>query len=488
MRDRLVALVLRYPALVVAAALLVLATSLTRLVDLDARRLRLDIDTTLASLLPRSGAALATYAATAERFGSDDVVYVAWLSDALFSHDVLQGLKRLARDLERVAGVRSVDSLAGATRVRVDDDLVAITRLLARLPRTADGLAALAADARADPLHGPQLIAPDDSGTLLVVRLAPGLDSAALGAALDAIRAAAAARAADLPVRALVTGPVVARLALGAALFVDVGRALPLAVLVTALIALVTLRSVRGVVLPLVATGGALIATLAVFALRGHALNFVTVIVPPVVFVVGFAMTVHVINAFDNAFEDVAHKRAALAACMRELWQPLSLTAFTTAVGFASLATSNIDSIRVFGLYTALGTLAAWAAALFVIPAALALWPARVLRRARASRLTALAPALARFDLRHRRAILVAAALLALAALACATRIEVSTDYLGNFAPTSSVRQDYETVRATFGGANPLQVVVRSELPGAFADPVHLASIDALEQALEEIG
>ncbi|MEQ8493011.1 MAG: MMPL family transporter, partial [Gammaproteobacteria bacterium] len=486
MRDRLIALVLRRPALVVATALLAVGLSLARLVDPASGALRLGIDTTLDSLLPRDGAALATYIETARQFGSDDVVYVAWLSDTLFTYDVLQGLKRLARDLTRVEGVHAVDSLAGATRVRVDDDLVEVTRLLGRLPRSADGLAALAADARADPLHGPQLLAPDGSGTLLVVRLDAGLDSAALAGALDAVRAAVDARASGLPVQAIVSGPVVARLALGEALFRDVRRALPLAVLVTALIAVVTLRSVRGVVLPLAATATALVTTLAVFAARGHALNFVTVIVPPVVFVVGFAMTVHVINAFDHAFRSVAARRAAVVETMRELWQPLSLTAFTTAIGFASLASSNIDSIRTFGLYTALGTLVAWLAALFFIPAALALWPARVLERATTSRLTALAPALARFDLRHRRAILGAALVLALASLALASRIEVSTDYLANFPPDSQVRRDYDSVRHTFGGANPLQIVVSSDLPQAFADPVHLAAIDTLEQALED--
>lgn len=485
MRARAITLALRYPALLLVAAALLTTLSLVRLIDPASGELRLGIDSTLSGLLPRTGAALDTYAETAQRFGGDDVVYVAWLSDELFSRDVLQRLKRLARDLSRIEGVRAVDSLAGATRVRVDDDLVEVTRLLAGLPRTQEGLAKLAADARADPLHGPQLLTPDGNGTLLVVRLAEALDAAGLARTLEAIGVASETRASGAPVRALVTGPVVARLALGGALFEDVRRALPLAVLVTALIAAMTLRSVRGVLLPLAATGSALAVTLAVFAARGHAFNFVTVIVPPVIFVVGFALAVHVINAFDTAFRVAGKKHDGLAETMRELWQPLSLTAFTTAIGFASLATSNIDSIRVFGLYTALGTMAAWLAALFLIPAALALWPARVLERSGTSPLTALGPALARFDARHRRVILAGAALLALASIALATRIEVSTDYLANFSASSSVRQDYEAVREAFGGANPLQVVVTSELPQAFADPIHLAAIETLEQTLE---
>src|SRR5690606_35950102 len=116
-------------------------------------------------------------------------------------------------------------------------------------------------------------------------------------------------------------------------------------------------------------------------------------------------------------------------------------TAFTTAVGFLSLATSSIESIRVFGLYTALGTLLSWVATLVIMPAALLILPARV-RPDGAGRLAALAPSLAGFDLVHRRAITCVALVLAGVSLVLALRIEVSTDYLANFAPDHPVRRD----------------------------------------------
>ena len=483
MRTRAIEFILRHPVAIVVTALLGLVFSGGRLLDVEHRTLRLAVDTSLTGLLPVGGAALELYADTAARFGSDDVLFVAWQTDDLFSAEVLTRVKRLARRLERIDGVRTVDSLAAATRIHADDDIVEVTRMLGRLPQTAADREALAAEVLSNPLYGTQLVAPGGQGTLFVLQFDTGLESERLADALAAIRTASREEAGGIA--DVVTGPVVARLEIGRVLFADMRRALPLAVLVTALVAAVTLRSVRGVVLPLAAIGSALAATLALFVAHGMALNFVTVIMPPVVFVVGFALAVHVISAFDAAYRERGAKSAALREALHELWQPLCLTAFTTAVGFGSLATSNIDSIRVFGLYTALGTLMSWGAALFLLPACLLLLPARVVEDARASRLSAFAPRLARFDIRYRRAIFAAAALLALASLALATRIEVSTDYLGNFAPDSPLRRDFDQVRSVFGGANPLQIVIRSDLPGAFQDPVHLATLDALERALE---
>ncbi|MEM7543879.1 MAG: MMPL family transporter [Pseudomonadota bacterium] len=78
-----------------------------------------------------------------------------------------------------------------------------------------------------------------------------------------------------------------------------------------------------------------------------------------------------------------------------------------------------------------------------------------------------------------------------MAACLCATDLEISTDYLSNFPPDSEVVTNFGRIKNEFAGAVPLQVIVSSELDGAFNDPVHLASLKSLEQWLEaqpEIG
>lgn len=317
----------------------------------------------------------------------------------------------------------------------------------------------------------------------MAVHFDPDLASAGLTGAVDAI--ALASREEAGPVEQFVSGPIHARLEISRILFRDIRLALPLAVLVPALIAALSLRSVRGVVLPLLSTGLGLVTALALFVEYGHALNFVTAIVPPVVFVVGFAFAVHVVSEFDHNFTGTSDKREALARALEELFVPLTLTAVTTTIGFASLASSSIASIRTFGTYTALGTALCWATALLVIPAVLLVTPVRKSAGASQSWLASIAPALARFNIKHRAWILNCGAIIAVAAMLSTSRIEVSTDYLSNFPADNPVRLNFDRIREHFTGAVPLQILLESDVSGAFADPMHLRTLKAFESWLE---
>ena len=483
MRTRLIAFVTHYPALILVAAAILLGYGAYRLVDVETGALNIEIDASLTGLLPVRGKPLETYRRVRERFGGDDILLVAWFGDDLFTSDVLRRVKRLTRRIQRIDGVSRVDGLASAIYLRDVDGVIRVDRLLKRIPKNAAALETLKADALANPLYRGQFVSHDARGMLMAVHFDPDLESSGLTGAVEAIAVASREEAGD--VEQFVSGPIHARLEISRILFRDIRLALPLAVLVTAFIAALSLRSVRGVVLPLLSTGLGLITALALFVEFGHALNFVTAIVPPVVFVVGFAFAVHVVSEFDHTFSGAIGKRDAIARALEELFVPLTLTAVTTTIGFASLATSSIASIRTFGTYTALGTALCWATALLVIPAVLLVAPVRKSGRAAQSWLVSLAPALARFDIKRRAWILNCGALIAIAAMLSTLRIEVSTDYLGNFPDDNPVRVNFDRIRAQFTGAVPVQILVESDVPGAFSDPVHLATLAAFESWLE---
>lgn len=484
MQSRLIAFVTRLPALILITAAIIGAYCAALLIDFDDGTIKLEIDSSLTGLLPVRGPELETFRAVRERFGGDDILLVAWFDEHLFSAEVLGDLKRFTRLIQRIDGVSRVDGLASALRVRNVDGDVRVDRLLKRIPKSTAKLEALKNETLGNPLYGGQFVSPDGRGALIAVHFDDNLDSTGLSRAVAAISAASREHAGA--VEQFISGPVHARLEISRILFRDIQMALPLAILVTALIAAISLRNVRGVLLPLLSTGLGLIASLAMFVAYGHALNFVTAIIPPVVFVIGFAFALHVVTEFDRAYTDANEKRFAVSHVMAEVFVPLTLTAVTTTIGFASLATSPIASIRLFGTYTALGTALCWATAIMVIPSVLLLAPTRVTPHASTSWLAALAPRLARFDIRHRRAILNIGAVIAVAAMLSASRLEVSTDYLGNFSADNPVAVNFDRIRSEFAGAVPLQILIESELPGAFADPIHLTSLESLETWLEE--
>ena len=374
-----------------------------------------------------------------------------------------------------------MESLATALEVRVYEDYSEVEGYLSELPQTV----AAARDVRKrvldNPLYAGYLVAHDGRGVMLALRFERGLDSRRLIAIVDDVSQASRAAAGD--VEQFLSGPLFVRLEISRLLLRDLFRVVPLAVLATLLVAAVGFRSAHGTLLPVVANGLAMLGTLALFVQAGHTLNYVTVILPPTVYVVGFAYVVHVISDFDRYARQGLDGAEAVRRALADVAAPVSLTAVTTACGFLALATSDIAAIRTYGLFAALGTGLAWLAALTVVPAGLALVPARAARGAPAAGERA-APVLAALAVRRGTLLLAAGAGLTLLAVWGAGRIEVSTDYLENFPPGSPVRHDFERMSSAFAGAVPLQVLVEAGAVDAMKAPAALREVEALRQWL----
>jgi hypothetical protein len=176
---------------------------------------------------------------------------------------------------------------------------------------------------------------------------------------------------------------------------------------------------------------------------------------------------------------------AAVDAVEAHVFVPAALTAATTAIGFVSLATSPIPSIRTFGFCSALGAAVAFVLGAVAVPAALRVLapPGRAAGRDRAGSLLA---GIAAFSERRAGAVLAATALLVALALAALPRLRVST-HDGEFFPDEhALNRAYDFIEARLGGVTPLEVVFESGRPGGLRDPAALAAIAKLQAFLDD--
>lgn len=95
---------------------------------------------------------------------------------------------------------------------------------------------------------------------------------------------------------------------------------------------------------------------------------------PSLVYVMGLAGAVHVINYYRDAVIEGGYEAASERA-LKHSFLPCFLCNFTTALGLISLLTSNITPIRKFGFYSALGVMSTLFLLYLFLPAALQLWP-----------------------------------------------------------------------------------------------------------------
>ncbi|HEX2254487.1 MAG TPA: MMPL family transporter [Thermoanaerobaculia bacterium] len=458
---------LQRPRVTVAAAALVVALAVPGL-------LRLEIATDGRSLLPRQ-APEALYDAALRRDLAlrDPLAVVLWAShpDGIFNPVTLGAVTELTARLAAIPGVEPehLTSLATEPGLRLRPGTLDPLPLLDPLPSTAPELARLRDDLDEIGLYDGVLRSADGRGTAIVVGVPdPGADEPGRRARLvRAVRARLAGGAPPGHTLELVGAPAAEAL-LGDHLLADLGRLVPLALVVMALVFLVAFRRLATALLPLAEAGGCLLVVFGAMGWLGIpvALNFA--VLPVVLVAVGVADEVHVFHRFARLSRERPGRpvRDIVDATLEQMAPPVTRTSLTTAVAFLSFALSPIPPVRHFGVLAAAGVLACWLFTLTVLPALLVLVPRNRLlappRTAAAGRRQAFT-AFAHLVTRRPWLAPAAAALLLAAVLPGVLRLRVEDSWLAGFDSASPLVRATDRFEEQFLGAHLLRVTVEGE-------------------------
>jgi uncharacterized protein len=114
--------------------------------------------------------------------------------------------------------------------------------------------------------------------------------------------------------------------------------------------------------------------SLSIIYYTGGTMNAILMTMPAVVYVAGVSGAIHFANYYrDSAVEGGVE--GAPARAVHHAWIPCTLSAITSAAGLASLYTSELLPIKLFGVYTALGVLTTLALLFLFLPAWMQIWP-----------------------------------------------------------------------------------------------------------------
>ncbi len=262
-----------------------------------------------------------------------------------------------------------------------------------------------------------------------------------------------------------------------------------------------SLRSIR--LTSIVFANGIISSMLAMSAVyySGNKMDAVLMSMPLLVYVLAVAGAVHVVNYYREALRDGDWHNATDRA-IHMAWKPALLGAVTTAVGLASLCTSDLEPIRKFGLFSAIGVGALLLTTFVYLPSAMQLFdkridstkPAKLTSRRKGKKGAVVA--LDSFEdgdsgvikpiaddswthrhdktriekiwswcaiyliRRHWQVSAVSAALLVAASIGL-WRLETSIDLLKLFEPQARIIQDYTWFEKNIGPLVPLEIVIR---------------------------
>ena len=431
-------------------AILVVAVLFVPLIAWGVYRAILSNSNDVRDWLPAEYAETQEYRWFTQQFGVQDFIVASWPGCTLTD----ERLDEFARVLAERTGEES--------SFRPFSQILTGRSLLDRLAAPPVELDRQVAVAR---LRG-SIVGPDGQQTCAVMTLADAA-AARLEPTLDLIREAAAA--AGVPAGELRVGGIpVVNAALNQESTASLVRLAGLSGLLGVLIAWLCFRDWRLTSLVLASGIYSAAASLAVVPLFGVPLNAILITMVPLVYVTGISGAIHLSNYYLEAARHgslpEAPGRAVAHAAV-----PLVLAAVTTALGLLSLCYSELNPIRLFGVFSAIGVVIGSLAQFTLMPAALAVWTPlprqhrRQLSGAEAggSSQLALFPQLGEWVSGHPTLIAVACLVLMLVTAAGLPQIRTSIKMMRLFSRRAPVIPMTSWLEEKLGATIPLEVLLR---------------------------
>ncbi len=477
--QRVADFLLRFPRLAFGA---LVALSLAAGLYLLVGGIRFDYN--LENFLPADDPAIQQYKAFTEDYEPDDAfIVVGFEADDVFAVETLRDLRAMTEALEQIEGVEDVASVTSIENLRGTVDGVEVVPLVGEIVDHPDSLRAIRASVLGDSLAAGYVVNRAGTATALFVRIDPALNSfATRGAIIEQAQAALAPFGDHYAFRW--SGYPYLRNAYVTLLQTEVIRSIGLASLVIVLVLLWMFRNVRGVVLPIVVVWLGVLWTIAGMMLFGSSIDVLTSTLAAIILVVAVADSLHLLAKYYDGLGAGLDKRAAIRQMAVRLGAATLLTSVTTAIGFGTLATSQVVPMKRFGAFTALGVVLTFALSLVLVTTVL-LWtkPPTKEQIARLSLggFTRFLRWVDGFAERRARLILVATAVVCALSLVGAAQLRVNSFINDDLGPRTQVYQDIRWFEEHIVSPFRFEVVLTADAPDAFKEPALLGTVEAVE-------
>ena len=309
------------------------------------------------------------------RYGADDHHLMLLVEGDLESVEPWAGLAEIERRLADVDGVQWTRSLLSQPVARSPEPgVIEISPIAPGVPTSDSEAAALLAAARDHPLLVGSLVSEDGQLACILLKVEDGVAKLAdVKPVVREIEGIAVEVAAGSPgVRTWLLGPHAYRVTVVGAMVREELRFIPLTALVLSLVLWLLFRSVPGVLIPLLSVGLGAVWTLAAMALTGQEINVINTITATLVLVIGIADAIHMMTRYGQERREGADRPTATRRALVAVGAACLLTSVTTAVGFATLLTADLEILRHFGLYAAGGVMITFGFTIVFVPWALA--------------------------------------------------------------------------------------------------------------------
>ncbi len=451
----------------------------------------LPTETSVESLIIDNDPDLVFYETFKEQFGEDEILVIGFSAADVLEPTVISFILEQTRRLEELDGVADVLSLANVDDFIGSNSDFIVQPLLEEPPQNDLEKESLRQRALASSLIRDNLVNRASTAALFLVRPASQPENPAFDEQL-VHRIEENFRDLEPPWPGFewhIAGWLATDVNLSRFMNRDLMVFMPLTFTLLIILVSLALRNRWAILLAMVNISVCLIWTLAFLNLIGGAISPITSILPPLIMALAVSDSIHVFNEFLKQDRRQIPLMDVMKTTLVRLAVPCFLTSFTTAIGFASLAVSDVPPIRHFGLAAAGGMLAEFVLSMTLIPLGLYFLRHKVgLKGSSIQHSSPLHGRLEAFAARlpaHRTLILWSSAVLVLISLFGASRIKVETNLLEYFKKSSHVYQDSRFIDQSLGGVETIEVSLQAPEPDLLLDPQALGLLQQIEEYLQ---
>lgn len=176
-----------------------------------------------------------------------------------------------------------------------------------------------------------------------------------------------------------ITGLPVAEDTFGVEMFKQMAISAPLAMAVIFILMLVFFRKLVLVVSPMIIALVSVIITMGLLVVTGRTIHIMSSMIPIFIMPIAVLDSIHILSEFFDRYQLSRDRKKTILQVMDSLFTPMLYTSLTSTAGFASLALTPIPPVQVFGVFVAIGIMAAWVLTITLIPAYVMFIPERSL-------------------------------------------------------------------------------------------------------------
>ena len=399
-----------------------------------------------------------------------------------FSPETAAAVERLTTEAWQIPFAMRVDSITNFQHSWADGDDLTVEDLVRDAGSLTQAALAQKRDiALAEPLLAGNLIALDGVTTAISVTLQyPEKSLTEVPTAVNFARDLVAGIEADYPnLEVAITGVSALNNAFAEAAQHDAATLIPAMYGLLVIFSFVVLRSIAGTVSMLLVI---VFATLVALGTGGHigwTLDPVSATAPVVIMTLAVADSIHLLITLRTLMREGHSKLSALSESLRINFLAVTITSFTTIVGFLMLNFSESPPFVRLGNLAAIGIAAAWLFALVLLPAVIRLMPIKAPRPRDEPR--GLLPALDRLACgvtTHYRKVLVVMGTVTLVLIAFVPRIELNDEFVKYYDHRVEFRTDTDYTQKHLRGIYLVEFSIEADGSGGISEPVYLENLE----------